>query len=649
MSDIQSHQTRRQHVTREEEADRCLNHTEFTKGSQLIVTLLFLFIVFGVPAAQHVVEIRENLKLRASWSPASGDPQPSLAPQVYDVFGLLPTSNEIKEARGFWGYWSLIPSGESISTFESSLKENSVLTKSLLSPAQAIMSSTLGVGNEKAYIGKAGWLFYRPDVEYVTSDGFLDPARLKLRAHGTSAIQPDPVLAIVDFKNQLAKRGIQLIVMPMTTKPMIHSEFLASTHSDKTPLQNPAFDKFKSELDRQGVLLFDPTPVLSEARTTTLLPQFLTADTHWTPNGMETVARALSRFLSAHSELAPVKSPGYLMQTLRISGQGDIAEMLKLPQGQTIFPKQEVALERVVNPDLSPWEVDSSSDILLLGDSFTNIYSLDSMGWGNSAGFAEHLSYDLGRPLDKIAINAGGSFASRRALAQQLASGRDRLAGKKVVVYEFSMRDLTEGDWKMIHLKDLPPVFHPKIEPSQPVKAVTPKPPIAMPSMTPLASKKLPKEPIHAVTTGPKPSGKPSTNTKPATIPVSSASKAPGAGGTKPTIKPLASNDLLVTGRIAARASTPKPGSVPYKDCLIALQLTDLKVNSGSVKGPNIIVYVWGLKDNQLVDGRYSVGQSITFKLSTWSSVESKYGGLNRQELESDEALSWAAFWGEIK
>jgi hypothetical protein len=33
----------------------------------------------------------------------------------------------------------------------------------------------LGVGNEQACVGRDGWLFYRPDVEYITGPPFLTP------------------------------------------------------------------------------------------------------------------------------------------------------------------------------------------------------------------------------------------------------------------------------------------------------------------------------------------------------------------------------------------------------------------------------------------------------------------------------------------
>jgi alginate O-acetyltransferase complex protein AlgJ len=38
-------------------------------------------------------------------------------------------------------------------------------------------------------------------------------------------------------------------------------------------------------------------------------------------------------------------------------------------------------------------------------------------------------------------------------LAGELARGRDRLAGKKVVIWQFAERELAFGDWKLVSLK----------------------------------------------------------------------------------------------------------------------------------------------------------------------------------------------------
>ncbi|HUP41699.1 MAG TPA: hypothetical protein VM599_00670, partial [Thermoanaerobaculia bacterium] len=65
---------------------------------------------------------------------------------------------------------------------------------------------------------------------------------------------------------------------------------------------------------------------------------------------------------------------------------------------------------------------------------------------------AEQLAYHLGRPVDRIAVNAGGSHTTRERLAQVLAGDPGRLDGKRVVVYQFAVRELSEGDWKFVDL-----------------------------------------------------------------------------------------------------------------------------------------------------------------------------------------------------
>ena len=70
------------------------------------------------------------------------------------------------------------------------------------------------------------------------------------------------------------------------------------------------------------------------------------------------------------------------------------------------------------------------------------------MGWGEAAGLAPHLACALGRDVDVIAQNDSGAFATRKLLSEALGAGEDRLAGKKVVIWEFAARELSVGDWK---------------------------------------------------------------------------------------------------------------------------------------------------------------------------------------------------------
>jgi alginate O-acetyltransferase complex protein AlgJ len=89
-----------------------------------------------------------------------------------------------------------------------------------------------------------------------------------------------------------------------------------------------------------------------------------------------------------------------------------------------------------------------ASPRLVLGDSFSNIYSLPTMGWGEAAGFVEHLSLALGRPVDRLVQNDNGASATRLALARD----PDRLASARVVVWQFAARELASGDWVPVSL-----------------------------------------------------------------------------------------------------------------------------------------------------------------------------------------------------
>ena len=72
---------------------------------------------------------------------------------------------------------------------------------------------------------------------------------------------------------------------------------------------------------------------------------------------------------------------------------------------------------------------------------------------GLPPGFVEQLSHALQRPLDAIIRNDAGALATRELLGQELARGRDRLNGKRVVLWEFAMRELATGNWEFVALK----------------------------------------------------------------------------------------------------------------------------------------------------------------------------------------------------
>ena len=316
---------------------------------------------------------------------------------------------------------------------------------------------SLGVGNEKVYPGRHSWLFYRPDVDSVTGPGFLDSYQLQARAEGVEEwedrLTPNPLPAIIDFHQQLAERGIELIVVPVPVKAEIAPGNFSSRFVNNQTVRNPSFEAFLDQLRGAGVWVADVAQWMSEYERDQQKPSFLQSDTHWTPSSMQWVARRLSDELKKRSVFEERDTPLTMREPMTISNRGDIAAMLDLPPGMNPFSDESVVVESILQQDGQLWQSSNDAELLVLGDSFSNIYSLNGMGWGESAGFVEHLGHYLQRPVDRIVRNDQGAFATRKVLATELARGRDRLAGKKVVIYQFATRELAFGDWQRISLQ----------------------------------------------------------------------------------------------------------------------------------------------------------------------------------------------------
>lgn len=417
-------------VSREEEAELALKNTSYGTGARIALILIFLLTIVSVPAIQIAAEIR---------NPAAADKV-----RTFDLYKAYPAWEKIKAVRSATDLWRLLPRAAELKSAEKELETQSVVSEWLLPRVQSVLSEKLGAGNEQVYLGRDGWLFYRPDVDYVTGPAFLNSSVASHRAHA-GGVQTDPIKAIVEFRDQLASRGIDLVVMPIPMKPGVESGKLASRRISNAILQNPSFAEFKARLERDRVRFFDPGEAIAELKAShSAESTYLETDTHWRPETMEFVAGKLAGFLGSNA--AP------LADGQQITGTGDIARMLKLRESQKVFRAETVTIHPVSNGG-SAWRPSKDADVLLLGDSFSNIFSLGGLGWGESAGFAEQFSRAMSRPLDCILRNSDGAFATREILSHELARGNDRLAGKKLVIWEFAARELAFGDWKTLEMK----------------------------------------------------------------------------------------------------------------------------------------------------------------------------------------------------
>lgn len=361
----------------------------------------------------------------------------------------------IDQAMGGWRAWRVLGQEEGIQKrlrdVETGLEEQSIVDRAAKPFIRAALLHGGVIGVEKVYRGSNGWLFYEPDVRYVTGGGFLEASvdsAQAARLRQTEVVrQRDPIAAIADFKERLAARGVQLVIVPTPVKPSVQPEMLWA--GALGPVQNSSFANFKTALEVRGVLVFDATAELADA-TRKGPAQYLARDTHWRPDAMELAAAQLAKFVSARARLPQTLGMDFGRGEMTLRGRGDLANMLESKSPDDL---EAVTIHPIRQPDGRPWSPRGDAAILWLGDSFSNIYSAGEMGWGESAGFAEQVSYLLGRPLDALRRNDNGAYATRQMLADELARGNDRLAGKKLVIWQFADRELSQGDWKIIELK----------------------------------------------------------------------------------------------------------------------------------------------------------------------------------------------------
>lgn len=370
--------------------------------------IVFSVVLLSVPFCQIVAEISQGE-----------------LPQVFRAVGLL---SDLKR--------------ESFEDYEITLEVESELNNWLLPIVQTIMTGLFRTGNEQAYLGRDGWLFYRADIDSLISSNRF-PFNNQLESEYFSNVLD----TIVDFKRQLEERNIALIVMPTPVKPSIHPDkFSKRIQNPAAPIQNTLYARFIEKLFYNGVLVYDPSLLLFNAALQE--DQYLKTDTHWKPEAMESVAKQLANIISENVEFVNKPNSVFTRTATEKTNIGDIARMLNLDENHFLFPKEHVTTHIVQTQSGETWEPEPNAEILFLGDSFSNIYSLGWLGWGESAGLVEHLSAELSRPIDKIVVNAGGSFITRQTLAKE----PERLTGKRVVVYQFASRELFFGFWRKIQI-----------------------------------------------------------------------------------------------------------------------------------------------------------------------------------------------------
>ncbi len=344
------------------------------------------------------------------------------------------------------------PTAANLRAYEHSLEDASVLARAARPAFQFAQFAWLRDGGQKALLGRDGWLFYRPGYDAML-------------AGPPSKIEPfnDPVAAIVTWRDALAARGIDLLVVPAPNKESVYPDRLTRRVAEGHGIISSATHDVLQRLQSAGVECVDLFEAFAQARANAAsgdAPLYLVQDSHWSPAGVALAARHVAQRLLEKGWVQP-GATAYVERPVTVQRSGDVLRMMQSPSLERRFPPEAVPCVQVIGSETAePYRDDVNSQVLVVGDSFLRIYETDEPG---AAGFAAHLAQELRQPLTSL-VNDGGASTLVR---QDLSRRPPLLANKKVVIWEFVERDLllgTEG-WQRV---PLPP------EPNHPTQATAP-------------------------------------------------------------------------------------------------------------------------------------------------------------------------------
>jgi hypothetical protein len=287
--------------------------------------------------------------------------------------------------------------------------------------------------------GVDGWFFLSSDIRFLSVGQFwgADTAKVS-RAHKPESA--DPIPAIVDFHDQLKKRGIDLLLMPVPPKAAIYPEKILPNVDLHGETAAPYLARFYDELRKREIDVVDLAPAFLQNRASEHGPVFCKTDTHWSGFGCVLAAQTIKEKI--REKLAGQPQKNYAAEWKEITIKGDLGDLAgadakKLePEKIAVRTISDKETGAAINPD-------PNSPLLIIGDSHTLVFH-DFLA--EKSGLLDQLAYEIGFAPDLIGTRGSGATSVRVSLYRRARKDPDYLARKKVIVWCFAAREFTESD-----------------------------------------------------------------------------------------------------------------------------------------------------------------------------------------------------------
>jgi hypothetical protein len=366
---------------------------------------------------------------------------------------LRPTAQNLKWRCSITCVWLIATLSGGVSAGEPAGGAASDLARTFAAECAAKAAAAEAAGSITV-VGKEGWLFLAAELHHLGAGRFwgAEAAGASMAARPERA---DPIPAILDFKRQLDAAGVELLVVPVPAKAAVYPDRLSDALTVAPGVSPPRLDAtdeaFCEALRAAGVAVADLAPPFLADRFGMEGPLFCKQDSHWSGNGCVVAAREIAGRIKGRPWLKDRKAPALASQWRAVEVAGDL-----VPPGSGTAPEKRPARFvgiRAADGGLEPLADDRAAPIVLLGDSSNLVFHTGGDLHAVGAGLPDQLALELGLALDVVAVRGSGATAARINFIRRIKADPNYLKGKRLVIWCFAARELTEGDgWRPLPL-----------------------------------------------------------------------------------------------------------------------------------------------------------------------------------------------------
>jgi alginate O-acetyltransferase complex protein AlgJ len=250
----------------------------------------------------------------------------------------------------------------------------------------------------------------------------------------------------MEYNKALKEKGITLYLMPVPPKALVYPDKIVRGVDRTAAAEELAlYKEFYALLKTNGVNVIDLLPELVKGRDSGDV--YCKTDTHFSGKGLALFAEAATREIKKEKWYPAISKGEYVSAGQKVAINGDLARMAgqqSTTEDIDITVVREKQSGREIGSDLK-------SPVILLGDSHTLVFHAGGDLYATGAGLFDHLSAQLGFPVDLLGVRGSGVTPARVQLFQRSKQEGSYLEGKKALIWCFAAREFTgAGGWRNI-------------------------------------------------------------------------------------------------------------------------------------------------------------------------------------------------------